>query len=31
MDLGTLTPLFVLVFNAFWGVSAALWIKNARS
>ncbi len=31
MDLGTMTPLFVLVFNAFWGVSAALWMKMARS
>jgi len=31
MDLGTLTPLFVLVFNAFWGVSTALWMKMARS
>jgi hypothetical protein len=30
MKLGTLTPLFVLVFNAFWGVAAALWLKTAR-
>jgi hypothetical protein len=30
MDLGTLTPLFVLIFNAFWGVAAALWLKTAR-
>ncbi len=30
MDLGTLTPLFVLIFNAFWGVAAALWLRTAR-
>lgn len=30
LDLGTMTPLFVLVFNAFWGVAAAFWMKLAR-
>jgi len=27
MDLGMLTPLFVLFFNAVWGLSAALWLR----
>jgi hypothetical protein len=31
MDLGAMTPLVVLFFNAFWGVAAALWMKMARS
>jgi hypothetical protein len=26
-DLGTLTPLFVFIFNAFWGIGAALWMR----
>ena len=26
LELGTLTPLFVLFFNAVWGVAAALWL-----
>jgi len=26
LDLGTLTPAFVLFFNAVWGVAAALWL-----
>ena len=30
MDLGTLTPLLVFIFNAFWGVATALWLKAAR-
>jgi hypothetical protein len=30
MDLGTLTPLTFLIFNAFWGVATALWLKAAR-
>lgn len=30
LDLGDMTPLFILVFNAFWGVAAALWMKMAR-
>jgi hypothetical protein len=27
LDLGLLTPLFVLFFNALWGLSAALWLR----
>lgn len=27
VDLGTLTPAFVLFFNAVWGLAASLWIK----
>jgi len=27
LDLGLLTPLFVLFFNAAWGVTAALWLR----
>jgi hypothetical protein len=30
LELGTLTPLFVLFFNAVWGVVAAYWIKASR-
>ena len=26
LDLGTLTPVFVLFLNAVWGVAAALWL-----
>ncbi len=26
LDLGNLTPLFVLIFNAVWGVVAGLWL-----
>jgi hypothetical protein len=26
-DLGLLTPLFVFVFNAIWGLTAALWLR----
>ena len=26
LDLGPLTPLFVIIFNAIWGLTAALWI-----
>jgi hypothetical protein len=26
---GALTPLFVIIFNAVWGITAALWIKWA--
>jgi len=26
LELGSLTPLFVLFFNAVWGVAAALWL-----
>ena len=28
-DPGLLTPLFVLVFNAIWGLGAAVWIEWA--
>ena len=33
LDLGTLTPLAVVVFNAVWGVTAAIWLRwtNNRS
>ena len=27
LDLGLLTPLFVVVFNAIWGWSAAIWVR----
>ena len=27
LDLGTLTPLFVFVFNAIWGVATAIWLR----
>jgi len=32
-DLGSLTPLAVVVFNAVWGVTAAIWLRwtNNRS
>lgn len=26
LDLGTLTPVFVILFNAVWGIVAAYWI-----
>jgi len=26
-DLGVLTPLFVIFFNAIWGLTAALWLR----
>ena len=26
-DLGALTPVFVILFNAIWGLTAALWIR----
>jgi hypothetical protein len=29
LDLGLLTPLFVVVFNAIWGWTAAIWLKSA--
>jgi hypothetical protein len=28
-DLGLLTPLFVVIFNAIWGWSAAIWLRWA--
>lgn len=27
-DLGLFTPLFVVVFNAIWGWTAAIWLKS---
>jgi len=27
LDLGSLTPLAVVVFNAVWGVTAAVWLR----
>jgi hypothetical protein len=29
LDLGSLTPLYVVLMNAVWGVSAALWVHSA--
>jgi hypothetical protein len=26
-DLGLLTPLLVFVFNAIWGLTAAIWLR----
>ncbi len=30
LQLGTVTPLFVLFYNAVWGVAAGLWLKWER-
>ncbi|MHC4791247.1 MAG: hypothetical protein ACYS8Y_07400 [Planctomycetota bacterium] len=30
LDLGTLTPVFVIIFNAIWGVTAAIWLRWAK-
>ncbi len=30
LDLGTLTPVFVIIFNAIWGVTAAVWLRWAN-
>ena len=30
LQLGVLTPLFVLFYNAVWGITAGLWLKWAR-
>ena len=27
LDLGTLTPVLVLIFNAVWGLMAATWLR----
>jgi hypothetical protein len=27
LELGMLTPLFVVVFNAIWGWTAAIWLR----
>ena len=29
LDLGALTPVFVILFNAIWGLTAALWVRWA--
>ena len=31
VDLGSLTPIFVLFFNFVWGISAALWLRFISS
>ena len=31
LDLGTLTPVFVIIFNAIWGVAAAIWLRWSKS
>jgi hypothetical protein len=30
LEKGTLTPLLVIIFNAVWGITAALWLKWAQ-
>ncbi len=30
LDLGNLTPVLVLFFNAVWGIAAALWLRLCR-
>ena len=30
LDLGLLTPLLVIVFNAIWGLAAAMWLRWAK-
>lgn len=30
LDLGLLTPLLVIVFNAIWGLAAAIWLRWAK-
>jgi hypothetical protein len=30
LELGTLTPLFVLFYNAIWGLAAGLWLRRVR-
>ncbi len=30
LQLGTLTPLFVLFYNAVWGIAAGLWLQWSR-
>ena len=31
LELGVLTPAFVLFFNAVWGIAAGYWLKWSRS
>ena len=30
VELGSLTPVFVLFFNCVWGITAALWLKTNK-
>lgn len=30
LELGALTPLFVLFYNALWGVAAGYWLRHSR-
>ena len=30
LDLGALTPVFVIIFNGIWGLTAAGWIKKSE-
>lgn len=30
LDLGSMTPVLVLFFNAVWGVTAAIWLRFSR-
>jgi hypothetical protein len=30
LELGVLTPLFVLFYNALWGIAAGYWLKHSR-
>lgn len=27
LDLGSLTPVFVIIFNAIWGITTAIWLR----
>ena len=29
LDLGAMTPLFVIIFNGVWGICAAFWLSAA--
>jgi hypothetical protein len=31
LELGMLTPLFVLIFNAVWGITVAVWLRLVES
>lgn len=31
LQVGTLTPLFVIVVNVVWGVAAALWLRSTET
>ena len=31
LELGTLTPVFVLFYNAVWGVTASWWVKGTQA